>query len=178
MTETESQPLALLRLICSSIGTKGGQEFLEADDRTIKFWVHPEEHGKFVGKMGRCISAIQTIMWYATVETPHGAVRAVLEEPRTPNPRKPSPIFKPNPDWDRNRLGKLVSEILEACIDPGTASWNIFDHTKTEAKVEIQIIGADKHNFTEPDFEAALQLVLHSAGMAMGASIRTELEWR
>lgn len=183
MTVMEERELApqlklrsLLETIALTIGRRTKVPEIEhyANDAMFTLKVDPYDQGRFVGKMGGTIWAIQTIFWYAGL-TQFGWSYTVKLFDHPKQERKPVP-FKFSPKWDRKKIENLVSQILETCLR-SYCTWSIFETGPASLTVNLKLMQYLKINLTDPSFVDAFDTVMRQAGMSNGVQITTEATW-
>lgn len=183
MTVTQERELApqlrlrsLLETITLAIGRRTKVPEIEhcPADALFLLKVDPYDQGRFVGKMGGTIWAIQTIFWYAGL-TQFGWSYSVKLFDHPKEERKPVP-FKFNPKWDRKKIENLVSQILDTCLR-SYCQWSIFETGEASVTVNLKLMQYLKINLTDPSFVDAFDTVVRAAGMSNGVQIKTEAIW-
>lgn len=176
MTETKHPILEMMEVIVLVLKRKTAAPEISHEDDDISLRVEGFDQGRFIGKKGRVIWAIQTLCWHAG--TAHNGIPTAMHllEPLTPSDRANYP-FLPEPAWDRKLISRLVNTILAACLPDENPPYVIDEDDETRATVIVKIDPKHNDNLLEPSFEKALSTLLHAAGMALGASIQTEIRW-
>ncbi len=180
MNRSETSLIQLLRAIVSAIGTNSPNPEIEFDENVPKFQlrVHPDDHGRIIGKKGANIGALETVMWYAGLVAIKRFCRVELLQPRTEGNRLPAP-FLPNKNWDRKKLGSLVSLILSAVFNKPDTAWVIEDADEgTIVRIVLDKYLKTPMSDPNPDIEKAMAIIIRAAGMAAGAQLQTVVEWK
>jgi predicted RNA-binding protein YlqC (UPF0109 family) len=185
MTLIEERELApqlklrsLLETIALSIGrcTKVPEIECFPNDAIFTLAVDPHDQGRFIGKLGSTIWAIQTILWYAGLTQFGWSYSVRLLEPENPvKERRPVP-FKFNPKWDRKKIENLVSQICETCLR-SYCSWSLHEIDRARLTVNLKLLQYLKINLTDPNFVDAFDTVVRVAGMSNGVQITTNPIW-
>lgn len=138
--------------------------------------VDPHDQGRFIGKLGGTIWAIQTLFWYAG-STQFGWPYSVkLLEPETPvKERRPVP-FKFNPNWDRKKITNLIATISDVCLR-SYCRWSLLETGEASLTVNLKLMQYLRINLTEPSYVDAFETVVRVAGMSNGVQIKTEATW-
>lgn len=185
MTVMEERELApqlklrsLLETITLAIGrrTKVAEIECYPNDALFTLAVDPHDQGRFIGKLGSTIWAIQTILWYAGLTQFGWSYSVRLLEPDNPvKERRPVP-FKFNPEWDRKKIEVLVRQIMDICLR-SYGDWSLFETSPASLIVNLKLMRYLKINLTDPSFVDAFETVLRVAGMSNGVQIKTEVTW-
>lgn len=165
----------LLETIVSSIARKTSNPKIEHlyNDALFTLQVDPHDQGRFIGKLGATIWGIQTIFWYAGLTQFGWSYSVKLLEPENPiHDRRPVPV-KFNPDWDRKKIEKLISEIISTCLR-SFASYSLLETSDTNLIVNLKLLQYLRINLSDPDFVEAFETVARVAGMSNGVQIKTE----
>lgn len=178
MHQPEAKLEALLRLIVANIGKMTIEPEIQYSPAEAQFSLRIDgrDQGRFIGKQGKTIGALQTIFWYAGLAQIQKTAAIKLLEPEDRLDRR-SPPFTPNPNWDRKKIGELIDAILKACFNHVSAAWVIEDNAE-HSVVQIQCDKYLQAPCSIPSIEDALKIVIHAAGMANGANLQTEVTWR
>jgi predicted RNA-binding protein YlqC (UPF0109 family) len=133
--------------------------------------VDPYDQGRFVGKMGSTIWAIQTIFWYAGL-TQFGWSYSIKLMDHPIENRKSVP-FKLDPNWDRKKIENLIGSILDVCLKH-YCSWSLLETGPANLTVNLKLMQYLKINLTDPSFVDAFETVVRVAGLSNGVKIKTE----
>jgi predicted RNA-binding protein YlqC (UPF0109 family) len=133
--------------------------------------VHPKDQGRFVGKAGSTIWAIQTLLYFAGLAQIGYSYTVKLIEPDFQ--QKDDKPLRFNPNWPRQRIRELVDAILSTCI-PCHAKYTLSEPTETIALINLTITKYLRINLNDPNFADAIATVLKTAGMSNGVNIKTE----
>lgn len=166
---------SLLETIVSSIAKKTPNPEIEHYHSSALFTlcVNPHDQGRFIGKLGGTIWAIQTIFWYAGLTLCGYSYSVRLMEPDAPiMNRKPVPI-KFNPKWDRKKIENLIAEVLGITLR-SYASYSLVETSETSMTVFLRIEKYLSLNLSDPNFVEAFGTVMRVAGMSNGVNIKTE----
>jgi predicted RNA-binding protein YlqC (UPF0109 family) len=169
---------SLLETITLAIGRRTKVPEIECypNDALFTLSVDPHDQGRFIGKLGSTIWAIQTILWYAGLTQFGWSYSVRLLEPDNPvKERRPVP-FKFNPEWDRKKIENLIGQICETCLR-SYCQWSMFETGEARLTVNLKLMQYLKINLTDPSFVDAFNTVLHQAGMSNGVHIKTETTW-
>lgn len=163
----------LLQIVTLTIGrnTTAPQIVHFPNDARFSLIVHPKDQGRFVGKAGATIWAIQTLLYFAGLAQLGYSYTVKLIDPDFP--QKDNNPLRFNPGWPRQRIRELVDAILSTCI-PCHANYTLVEPTETTATVNLTIQKYLRINLNDPCFADAVAAVLKSAGMSNGVNIRTE----
>lgn len=182
MEERELAPQLKLRSLLETITLAIGRRTKVADiecypnDALFTLSVDPHDQGRFIGKLGSTIWAIQTIFWYAGLTQFGWSYSVRLLEPDNPvKERRPVP-FKFNPEWDRKKIKNLVSQICDTCLR-SYCSWSLSETNAASLTVDLKLVKYLKINLTDPSFADAFETVLRVAGMSQGCQIKTDVTW-
>lgn len=135
--------------------------------------VNPHDQGRFIGKLGGTIWALQTIFWYAGLTVCGYSYSVRLMEPDCPvKNRKPVPI-KFNPKWDRKKIENLIARVMENTLR-SYASYSIIETSETSMTIGLKIEKYLAMNVADPSFVDAFETVMRVAGMSNGVNITTE----
>jgi predicted RNA-binding protein YlqC (UPF0109 family) len=133
--------------------------------------VHPKDQGRFVGKAGATIWAIQTLFYFAGLAQLGFSYTVKLIDPDFP--QKDDKPLRFDPNWSRQRIRELVDAILTTCL-PCHASYTLIEPTTTTALVNLTIQKYLRICMNDPCFADAIATVLKTAGMSNGVNIKTE----
>jgi predicted RNA-binding protein YlqC (UPF0109 family) len=185
MTATEERELApqlklrsLLETITLAIGRRTKVAEIEHYPKEALFTlaVDPHDQGRFIGKLGSTIWAIQTILWYAGLTQFGWSYSVRLLEPDNPvKERQPAP-FKFNPGWDRKKIENLISQICDTCLR-SYCQWSLYETDEARLTVNLKLMRYLQINLTDPSFVDAFDTVVRVAGMSNGVQIKTEAIW-
>jgi predicted RNA-binding protein YlqC (UPF0109 family) len=185
MTLTQERELApqlklrsLLETIVASIGRRTRFPEIECypNEAVYTLAVDPHDQGRFIGKMGSTIWAIQTIFWYAGLTQFGWSYSVRLLEPDNPvKERRPVP-FKFNPGWDRKTIEILIGQICDTCLK-SYCQWSLVETGEARLTVNLKLMRYLKINLTDPSFSDAFETILRVAGMSNGVQIKTEATW-
>ncbi len=179
MPTTQSHSEVLLRAIVGSI-CKRTKDPLVRWSEGGSIWViqvDEKDQGRLIGKGGATFYALETCLWYAGLahaQRPEPV--KLISHPKTDRTPPKSP-FKPNPKWNRKALGALVDVIGMACLKKKLA-WVIEEQGDTEAIISIELDKYLKTPMSEPDFQLALETIIHSSAMSDGASVTANILWK
>jgi predicted RNA-binding protein YlqC (UPF0109 family) len=164
---------SLLETIVFSIARRTKAPEIEhyPHDALFILQVDPYDQGRFVGKMGSTIWAIQTIFWYAGL-TQFGWSYSVKLMDHPIENRKSVP-FKFDPNWDRKKIEKLIGNILDVCLKR-YCSWSTLETGPASLTVNLKLMQYLKINLTDPSFVDAFETVVRVAGLSNGVKIKTE----
>jgi len=169
---------SLLETIVSSIGRRTKVPEIECHPNEALFTlaVDPHDQGRFIGKLGSTIWAIQTIFWYAGLIQCGWSYSVRLLEPDNPvRERRPAP-FRFDPHWDRRKIENLVSTICDTCLR-SYCQWSLLETNESKLTVNLKLMRYLRINLTDPSFTDAFETVLRVAGMSNGVQIKTEATW-
>jgi predicted RNA-binding protein YlqC (UPF0109 family) len=164
---------SLLETIIFSIARRTKVPEIEhfPNEALFTFQVDPYDQGRFVGKLGQTIWAIQTIFWYAGLTQFGWSYSVKLMDHPIENRR--SVPFKLNPNWDRNKIDKLVGQVLETCLR-SYCSWSLMETGPAGVTVNLKLMQYLKINLIDPSFVDAFETVVKVAGLSNGVKITTE----
>src|SRR6266404_6249238 len=180
MQNNEQKLRDLLAAIVANIGRKtpGPEIDYIPHMAVLTLRVNPHDQGRFVGKKGIVIWAINTILWYAGIANFGYTIGVKLLEPNGDGQDRRAMPFRPDPNWDRKKLGLLVDAITQNCFHTLICPWVIEDTGEAEATVNLQLEKYLKMQCEEPNLAEAISKVIHAAGMAQGANIKTNISWK
>lgn len=163
-------------VLCIAKHTKSPSVSHRATDtyHVLELSVDPKDQGRLVGKKGSVIWSIQTIFWYAGLTLIRHPCQIKLLEPENPQRNLPSPPFKFNKKWDRQKIQNLAQEIVTSCM-PLHASLEFSPIDDTETFVTLRVEAYLQTPISEPSFTEAFDTILHAAGMSNGAKIKTKV---
>lgn len=178
MTHTHPKFEALLRAIVSCICRRTKSPQIEWDEERERWeiTVAAADQGRMIGKKGITIWAVETFLWYAGLA--HGITpeQVILITQKGTYPSK-SP-FKLNPKWDRKAIGALVDAISSACLKK-SIPWVLTDGEEAgEAVLSVELEKYLQTAMSNPSFAEALEVIVHAASMADGASVKVEVLWK
>jgi predicted RNA-binding protein YlqC (UPF0109 family) len=167
---------SLLETIVSTIARRTKAPEIEhyPNEALFTLQVDPYDQGRFVGRLGSTIWAIQTIFWYAGL-TQLGWSYSIKLLDHPLEERKSVP-FKFDPNWDRKKINNLVDRILETCLR-NYCSWSLTETGAAGLTVNLKLMQYLKINLTDPSFVDAFETVLRIAGLSNGVRIKTEATW-
>ena len=144
---------SMLETIVLSIGRRTKHPEIECypNDALFTLAVDPHDQGRFIGKLGSTIWAIQTLLWYAGLTWFGWSYSVRLLEPDNPvKERRPVP-FKFKPEWDRKKITNLVAEICETCLR-SYCSWSLLETGEARLTVSLKLMRYLRINLTDPSF--------------------------
>jgi len=164
----------LLETIALAIGRRTHPEIEHFPNQALfTLQVDPHDQGRFIGKLGGTIWAIQTIFWFAGLAQFGWSYTVKLLEPDNPV-RERSPVpFKFNPKWDRKKITDLVGQILDVCLKQ-FQDHSLLETGEASVTVNLKLMKYLKTNLSEPNFVEAFETILRVAGMSNGVQIKTE----
>lgn len=167
---------SLLETIVSAIGRRTNEpEIIHYPNEALfTFEVDPYDQGRFVGKLGSTIWAIQTVFWYAGLTQLGWSYSVKLID--HPIQQRKSVPFKFNPNYDKLKIEKLIGNILDVCLRQ-YCSWSLTETGPTRLTVNLKLMRYLKINLTDPSFVDAFETVVRVAGMSNGVQIKTEAIW-
>lgn len=167
---------SLLETIVSSIArrTKAPEILHYPNEALFTLEVDPYDQGRFVGKLGSTIWAIQTIFWYAGLTQFGWSYSVKLMDHPLENRR--SVPFKLDPKWDRKKIENLIDRLLETCLRD-FCTWSTKETGPASLTVHLKLMRYLKINLTEPSFADAFETVVRVAGLSNGVKITTEATW-
>ena len=170
----------MLHAIIGGICRSTDKPRIEFDHEDNRFYIQvtDEDQGRAIGKKGKTIWAITTLVWYAGVSNCKQLIGIVLDDPVDTGKVKPSVAFKANRNWDRKIITNLTEIILSTVMKERVVPWAMEERGLTDAIVRVQMDRYLQTPMIDPSFEEAFTTVIHSCGMAGGASINTEFEWK
>jgi len=174
-TAHQLQLRSLLEIIVSGIARKTPNPEIEHYPNQALFTlsVDPHDQGRFIGKLGATIWAIQTLFWYAGLTLCGYSYSVKLMEPEDPVlNRKPVPL-KFNPKWDRKKIENLIANVLESTLR-SYASYSLSETSETSMTINLKIEKYLALNVSDPNFVDAFSTVMRVAGMSNGVNIKTE----
>jgi predicted RNA-binding protein YlqC (UPF0109 family) len=140
---------------------------------TLTLSVDPKDQGRFIGKHGATIWGIQTLFWFAGLAQFGYTYTVKLLGPEKPPERRVSAPIKFNPKWPRKTINELAAETLWACL-PQHSDYAIIEEDATRATIQLRLPKYLEIQLSEPNFQEAFGVVLKTAGMSQGVSIKTE----
>lgn len=174
MTPTEKLE-DLLRIIAGAISRKDKAVIEHVPgDFLFRLQVSPSDQGRFVGKLGQTIWAIQTIFWYAGFTQVTHNYTIHLLEPKIPHDRHCPIPFRFNPEWDRAKISSLATAIHDYCL-PVHSRWKLTEINKTTALIHLVIEAYLQTPIHDPSFVDAYTIVMKVAGMSQGVNIKTDV---
>jgi predicted RNA-binding protein YlqC (UPF0109 family) len=179
--QAEAQQLklhSLLETIVLAIGRRTKAPEIEhyLNEARFTLAVDPHDQGRFIGKLGGTIWAIQSIFWYAGLTQFGWPYSVKLLEPDNPvKERQPAP-FKFNPHWDREKIKNLIDRILETTLR-SYCRWSLQETGPASLTVNLTLMKYLKINLSDPSFADAFETVVRVAGMSNGVQITTETVW-
>jgi len=141
------------------------------NDALIEFAVDPKDQGRFIGKHGTTIWAIQTLFWFAGLA--QFGYSYSIKLTCTPIEQRPSMPIKFSPLWPRKTINNLISEIIAACV-PEHADYSVDENGETKALVTLTLPKYLELQLSDPSFPEAFATVVRTAGISNGVSLRTE----
>lgn len=182
MNSPENKLEELLRKIVEAICLKTPTPLVRYIQSEAKFevQVNAEDQGRCVGKLGKNICAISTIMWFAGLSLMRQPVTIHLLDAIGTGFRAAIP-FKANSKWDRKSVGQLIDTILNCIFGDATHAWVIDSINEKSTGRSVVLIRLDPYlqmQCEDPDLVDALSRVIHAAGMAAGALLNVEVEWK
>lgn len=174
-TAHQLQLRSLLETIVSSIARKTPKPEIEHYPNRALFTlsVDPHDQGRFIGKLGATIWAIQSLFWYAGLTVCGYSYSIDLLEPVNPLPnRKPVPI-KFNPKWDRKKIDHLISTVIGSTLR-SYAAYSLLETSETSMTINLTIEKYLATPVADPNFVDAFSTVMRVAGMSNGVNIKTE----
>lgn len=168
----------LLLAIIACLGPQTASPLIEWNEEKAAFSIRvsARDQGRFIGKNGVAIWAIKAIFWYAGMAQIKRTVDLILLEPEEGD-RRTAP-FRSNPNWDDEKIKKMIDAILDNCFNEASHSWILEPlPPSTESKVKIFLDKYLQKPCANPDFSEAIKTIILAAGMADGASIQTEIKW-
>lgn len=168
----------LLRKIIACLGPKTENPVVlwNEEDATFSIQVNARDQGRFIGKNGTAIWAIKSIFWYAGIAQIKRTVDIDLREPEEGD-RRAAP-FRPNPQWNKARIGDMIESILSSCFNGVSTQLAIQSVGPTSAVATVQLDKYLQTPCSDPDLAQALRTLIFAAGMADGCSIKTEIVWQ
>lgn len=166
---------SLLETIVDCIAKKTPNPEIEhyPNQALFTLMVNPHDQGRFIGKLGGTIWAIQTIFWYGGLTLNGYSYSVRLLEPDSPvTNRKPVPI-KFNPKWDRKKIENLIAKVLDTTLR-SYASYSTLETSETSMTIGLKIEKYLAMNVADPSFVDAFETVMRVAGMSNGVNIKTE----
>jgi len=170
---------SLLRSIVSNIGRETKNPVIiyeDVPDPKFYLQVDARDQGHMVGKGGTVIGAIQAILWIAGMAQIGKPCLLKLEEPIEIGSRACAP-FVPRSDWDRKRLNSFAHKILDVCFKENHSGCIIEDLNEVSGIARIRLDKYLKAGLDSTAYLSALKVLIHSAGMSMGAKVSVEIEW-
>lgn len=167
---------SLLETIIFSIARRTKVPEIEhfPNDALFTFQVDPYDQGRFVGKLGTTIWAIQSVFWYAGLTQLGWSYSVKLMDHPLENRR--SVPFKFDPNWDRKKINFLIDRILETCLRH-YCTWSLLETGPASLTVNLKLMRYLKINLTDPSFVDAFETVVRVAGLSNGVKIKTEAIW-
>jgi predicted RNA-binding protein YlqC (UPF0109 family) len=138
--------------------------------------VNPHDQGRFIGKLGRTIWAVQTIFWYAGMTYTRNPYSVKLLEPDEPlRNRSPVPIrFKKS--WDRKKIENFVASVLGHTLK-SYVRYELLETGETSMTITLAIEKYLALPLSEPNFVEAFETLARVAGFSQGVDIKTEATW-
>jgi predicted RNA-binding protein YlqC (UPF0109 family) len=138
--------------------------------------VDPHDQGRFIGKLGRTIWAIQTIFWYAGLTLCGYSYSVRLLEPDQPiRNRRPVPV-KFEKSWDRKKIENFVAEMLGSTLR-SYGSYSLRETGETSMTISLTIEKYLEFHISDPNFIEAFETLVRAAGMSQGANIKLEASY-
>jgi predicted RNA-binding protein YlqC (UPF0109 family) len=133
--------------------------------------VDPRDQGRFIGKLGGTIWAIQTVFWFAGF-TQMGYAYSVklFDHPLTNHKAMP---IKFNPKWPRKKIENLVDVTIKTCLR-SFASYSLMEDDATHLTINLKLEKYLECVLASPNFPEAFSTVMRVAGMSNGVQISTE----
>lgn len=174
MSNANLKPMveSIISAICTH--TKTPRIDYHADATMEITGIHPDDEGRLIGKKGVVFWAITAIHFYACRAQGLPQVRLLPLE-TSPNRNSGGFVaFRPRDPWDKKPVTDMIDAITANCLGKHGA-WMMDETGGVTAKIQIKAIL--RPALQDPNFEEALDALVHSAGKAAGASIRTEVTW-
>lgn len=165
---------SLLEHIVSVIAKKTSDPAIEHLPQKALFLlaVDPHDQGRFVGKNGRLIWAIQTIFWYAGFTWCGYSYSVKLLDQDRPIHAQPVPIkFKKN--WDRKKIENFVAGLIKNTLR-SYARYAILETGETSMTITLTIEKYLAISISEPNFIEAFESLVKAAGFSNGVNIKLE----
>src|SRR5262245_26746884 len=166
---------SLLETIVSVIAnnTPDPEIFHQPNCAMFTLEVDPHDQGRFIGKLGSTIWAIQTIFWYAGMTHCRYPYSVKLMEPYQPIfSRRPVPI-KFNKNWDRKKIENLVADVIANTLR-SFAKYELIETGETSMTIRLVIEKYLALPLSEPNFVEAFETLAKVAGFSNGVNIKTE----
>lgn len=166
---------SLLETIVSVIAKKTPDPaiFHQPNCAVFTLEVDPHDQGRFIGKLGRTIWAIQTIFWYAGLTLCRSPYSVKLLEPDMPLRGRPPVPIKFNKSWDRKKIENLVDRVLGHTLK-SYARYALLETGETSMTISLTIEKYLALPLSEPNYVEAFETLLKVAGMSQGVNIKTE----
>lgn len=136
--------------------------------------VNPHDQGRFIGKLGRTIWAIQTIFWYAGMTYGRNPYSVKLLEPDEPLRDRPPVPVKFNKAWDYEKIENLIVAVIKNTLR-SYASYSLLRNGDTSMTIKLTIEKYLELCIAEPSFTEAFAIIMRVAGMSQGCNINTEV---
>lgn len=166
---------SLLEHIVSVIAKKTPRPVIDHLPNSALFTlaVDPHDQGRFIGKLGRTIWAIQTIFWYAGFTQCGYSYSVRLLEPDQPlKDRRPVPVkFKKS--WDRKKIENFIADLLILTLR-SFASYSLLETGESSMTISLKIEKYLDISTSEPNFIEAFETLVRAAGMSQGVNIKLE----
>lgn len=141
------------------------------NDALLEFAVDPRDQGRLIGKNASTIWAIQTLFWFAGLAQFGYSYSVKLAD--IPKERRPSMPVRFSPEWPRKVINNLITEIIGACL-PEHADYEIEEIGECMALIKLRLPKYLELQLSDPSFPDAFGIVLRTAGISNGVSLRTE----
>lgn len=163
----------LLETIVGGIAKSTAQPRIEHvfSEALFTLKVDPKDQGRFIGKLGGTIWAIQTIFWFAGYTQMGRAYSVKLFDHPNIN-RKAMPI-KFNAKWPRKKIENLVDSIVATCLK-SFASYSLVEDGLTHLTIQLKLEKYLECVLASPNFPEAFETVMRVAGISNGVQITTE----
>lgn len=135
--------------------------------------IHPTDEGRIIGRIGATWWALTTVHKYACDALGIPQVRVMPLE-TGPKLSDRSVSFRPRDDWDKKALTGMIESVLSTCL-PKNNAWVLDEHHGVACKVQIP--SKFEAAMEDPNFEEAIDILIHCAGKGCGVSVKTEVEW-
>lgn len=169
---------ALLRAIIACLGRNTIDPKIHWNEEEHAFTIQVDGHdqGRFIGKMGIILWAINTVFWYAGLAQIQHTVKINLLNPLNPKPGIGQMPYRPNPSWNRQIVKAMAEAILGTCFN-SDPRMELRDTEQARAAMLIKLEKYLQTPCSSPDIGEAIEKLVYAGGMVDGGSIKTEIRW-
>jgi len=172
MTDTETETIYnVVRNLFASMTRPSSPPDIEVRGGEFIVQVDPEDQGRVVGKHGRTIWAISSVVLMASLRVTGKQSRVTLLDPKRRSGGIQLP-FKANPEWNK-AIVDILMEAFEKCFLG--MSWSVRHLDATHSVIDIRPVMIDDEISRSVDIREAIHVITRSAGMANGAVLTVNI---